>query len=54
MLAVTTFSLGAVTSAFGAATNNVTPRATKLLMEDKVTHNVLSTFIGALSSASLG
>ena len=47
MLAVTTFSLGAMTSAFGAATSNVTPRATQLLMEDRTTHNVLSTFIGA-------
>ena len=46
MLAVTTFSLGAVTSAFSGATSNVTPRATQLVMEDKVTHNVLSTFIG--------
>lgn len=46
-LAVTTFSLGAMTSAFGAATSNVTPRATQLLMEDRTTHNVLSTFIGA-------
>jgi len=54
MLAVTTFSLGAVTSAFGAATNNVTPRATKLLMEDKVTHNVLSTFIGAFIFSIVG
>lgn len=54
MLAVTTFSLGAVTSAFGAATSNVTPRATKLLMEDKVTHNVLSTFIGAFIFSIVG
>ncbi len=54
MLAVTTFSLGAVTAAFGAATSNVTPRATKLLMEDKVTHNVLSTFIGAFIFSIVG
>lgn len=54
MLAVTTFSLGAVTSAFGAATSNVTPRATKLLMEDKVTHNVLSTFIGSFIFSIVG
>jgi uncharacterized membrane protein len=47
MLAVTTFSLGAMTAAFGAVTSNVTPRATLLLMEDRVTHNVLSSFIGA-------
>src|SRR5690606_21774487 len=47
MLAVTTFSLGVMTAAFSAATTNVTPRATRLLMEDDLTNNVLSTFIGA-------
>lgn len=54
MLAVTTFSLGVMTSAFGAATTNVTPRATKLLMEDRLTHNVLSTFIGAFLFSIVG
>lgn len=54
MLAVTTFSLGAMTSAFGAATSNVTPRATQLLMEDRVTHNVLSSFIGAFVFSIVG
>lgn len=54
MLAVTTFSLGAMTSAFGAATSNVTPRATKLLMEDRLTHNVLSSFIGAFLFSIVG
>ena len=47
MLAVTTFSLGAMTSAFSGAASSVTPRAVTLLMEDRVTHNVLSSFIGA-------
>ena len=47
MLAVTTFSLGAMTAAFSGAANGVTPRAVTLLMEDRVTHNVLSSFIGA-------
>jgi len=46
MLAVNTFSLGAMTAAFGEVTSNVTPRATLLLMEDRDTHNVLSSFIG--------
>lgn len=54
MLAVTTFSLGVMTSAFGAATTNVTPRATKLLMEDRLTQNVLSTFIGAFLFSIVG
>ncbi|CAB3632981.1 hypothetical protein LMG26696_01113 [Achromobacter pulmonis] len=47
MLAVTTFSLSIMTSAFGAATNTVTPRATVLLIQDGITQNVLSTFIGS-------
>lgn len=54
MLAVTTFSLSVLTSAYGAAANGVTPRATKLVMEDKVTHNVLSTFIGSFLFAIVG
>ena len=32
MLTVTTFSLSVMTSAYGAATSSVSPRATKLLM----------------------
>src|SRR5690554_2145526 len=32
MLAVTTFSLSVMVSAYGSATSNVTPRATKLLV----------------------
>lgn len=54
MLAVTTFSLSVMTSAYGAATSNVTPRATKLLMQDRVTHNVLSTFIGSFLFSIVG
>lgn len=54
MLAVTTFSLSVMTSAFSAATTNVTPRATKLLMQDQVTQNVLATFIGSFLFALVG
>lgn len=54
MLAVTTFSLSVMTSAFSATTNNVTPRATKLLMQDQVTQNVLATFIGSFLFALVG
>jgi len=54
MLAVTTFSLSVMTSAYGSATSNVTPRATKLLMEDRVTQNVLSTFIGSFLFSIVG
>lgn len=54
MLAVTTFSLSAMTSAYSAATNNVTPRATSLLIEDRVTQGVLSTFVGSFIFAIVG
>ena len=47
MLAVTTFSLSIMTSAFGAAASGATPRATALLMDDRVTQRVLATFMGA-------
>ena len=47
MLSVTTFSLGIMVSAYATATNNVTPRATRLIMQDATTQNVLSTFIGS-------
>ncbi|MBX3568820.1 MAG: DUF2254 domain-containing protein [Rhizobiaceae bacterium] len=47
MLTVTTFSLSTMVSAYSAATSNVTPRATKLLIEDTTTQNVLATFVGS-------
>ena len=47
MLAVTTFSLTVMVSAYSAATSNVTPRAIRLLMQDTTTQNVLSTFLGS-------
>lgn len=54
MLAVTTFSLTTMVSAYSAATNSVTPRATKLLMEDTTTQNVLATFIGSFLFSLFG
>ncbi len=54
MLAVTTFSLGVMVQAYSAATNNVTPRATKLIMEDHTTQNVLGTFIGSFLFSLVG
>lgn len=54
MLAVTTFSLSAMTSAYGSATSNVTPRATKLLIQDRLTQNVLSTFVGSFLYGIVG
>lgn len=47
MLAVTTFSLSTMVQAYSAATSNVTPRATKLMIEDSTSQNVLATFVGS-------
>lgn len=54
MLAVTTFSLSIMVSAYGSATNNVTPRATKLLIEDRLTQTVLATFVGSFLFGIVG
>jgi len=54
MLAVTTFSLSVVTAAYGSATSNVTPRATRLLIEDRISQNALSTFVGSFLFAIVG
>ncbi len=54
MLTVTTFSLSTMVSAYSAATSNVTPRATRLLIEDSTTHNVLATFIGSFLFSLVG
>ena len=54
MLAVTTFSLSIAVSAFAAAANTTTPRATALLQEDTTTQNVLATFLGAFLFGLVG
>lgn len=54
MLAVTTFSLGAMVSAYAAAASGVTPRATALLLQDTKAQNALSTFIGAFLFSIVG
>lgn len=54
MLTVTTFSLSVMVSAYSASTSNVTPRATRLVMEDSTTHNVLSTFVGSFMFSLVG
>lgn len=54
MLAVTTFSLTAMVSAYGAATSSVTPRAVALLVADSTSQNALSTFLGAFLFAIVG
>jgi uncharacterized membrane protein len=54
MLAVTTFSLNVMVTAYGTVTGNITPRATRLLVEDSRTQNVLGTFIGSFLFSLLG
>ncbi|MDI6958498.1 DUF2254 domain-containing protein [Pantoea sp. Pa-EAmG] len=54
MLAVTTFSLNIVVSAYNTASSSVTPRATRLLLEDRTTQNVLATFIGSFLYSLVG
>jgi len=47
MLIIVTFSLATMVASFTAASEGVTPRAARLLMEDKQSQNVLSIFLGA-------
>jgi uncharacterized membrane protein len=54
MLAVTTFSLTAMISAYAAAAQGTTPRATQLLVADRTSQNALSTFLGTFVFAIVG
>lgn len=54
MLAVTTFSLTAMVSAYAGATSNITPRAVQLLIEDTTAQNALATFLGSFLFAIVG
>ncbi|MDX3910133.1 MAG: DUF2254 domain-containing protein [Sphingobium sp.] len=54
MLAVTTFSLSIMVAAYSAATSNVTPRSTKLLLTDSVAQNTLATFVGSFLFSIVG
>lgn len=54
MLVVATFSLSVMVSAYSAATNNVTPRSTQLLLQDTTSQNALSVFIGAFLFSLVG
>lgn len=54
MLSVTIFSLSTLVSALGSATNNVTPRATRLLSEDHTAQNALATFLGSFLFSLVG
>jgi len=54
MLAVTTFSLSVMVSAYAAASSVATPRATQLVRQDSTTQNVLATFIGSFLFSLVG
>jgi uncharacterized membrane protein len=47
MLAVATFSLSIMVTAFGNVSSNATPRATRLLIENQSAQRAVATFIGA-------
>ncbi|WP_416915802.1 MAG: DUF2254 domain-containing protein [Roseicyclus sp.] len=53
MLAVVTFSLTIMVTGFSRAEARWTPRSHRLLQEDKTTHSVLATFLGAFLYALL-
>ena len=54
MLPVTIFSLSTMVAAYSAATTNVTPRSTQLLLQDSTAQNALSVFIGAFLYSLVG
>ncbi len=54
MLAVTTFSLTAMVSAYSSATQLATPRATQLMVSDPTSQNARSTFLGAFVFSMVG
>ncbi|CAA6801936.1 MAG: Putative membrane protein [uncultured Sulfurovum sp.] len=47
MLAVATFSLGIMVSAFASVSSNITPRATVIVMSDKTTQKAISSFLAS-------
>lgn len=54
MLAVTTFSLSTMVSAYSGATSTLTPRAVQLLIDDSTAQNALATFLGSFLFAIVG
>lgn len=54
MLAVTTFSLSVMVASYSSSTNNVSPRATRLVREDQTTQNVLAVFLGSFLFSLVG
>jgi len=54
MLTVTTFALSTMVAAYGSASTNATPRASRLLIEDTRAQSTLATFIGAFLFSIVG
>ncbi len=54
MLAVTTFSLSIMVSAYSTAGSNATPRAAILLVEDSISQRALATFLGIFLFSVVG
>jgi uncharacterized membrane protein len=54
MLSVAIFSLSTVVAAHASATNHATPRATRLLSQDPMAQNALSTFVGTFLYSLVG
>ncbi|WP_062295750.1 DUF2254 domain-containing protein [Demequina maris] len=54
MLAVTTFSLTVMVSAYASAASVSTPRATQLLVRDQTSQHALATFLGAFVYSIVG
>lgn len=54
MLAVTTFSLGVMVSAYASASSGATPRANQLVKKDTTSQNVLATFLGSFIYSLVG
>lgn len=54
MLAVATFSVSAVVTAVSSVSSSTTPRASRLVLSDQTTQNVLSSFIAAFIYSVIG
>lgn len=54
MLAVATFSVSAVVTAVSSVSSSTTPRASRLVLSDETTQNVLSSFIAAFIYSVIG
>lgn len=54
LLAVATFAVGSMVSAYAFASNNATPRAFRLVVADDASRRALSVFVGAYVFAMLG